>query len=167
MVLGRASDGLALRSESTELWYRRTGHINHMNLDVLRSEPESGVDYTGDLQNCSTCPLGKSAHQLPPKQATYNVLRPSHLVFVDTLGPFTPESLGGLKKAVKFVDQQTKSHPTVSVAVFGSKRPWRFSFSCNELPVTEVNSRVHTYSGLRHRSLVGLFERMHSIFFLE
>ena len=84
------------------------GHINHKTLDVPRKEPASGADYTGDLKNCSTCPLGKSAQQPHPKQATYNVLRPFQLVSVDTLGPFTPKSLGGFKYSVKFVDQQTK-----------------------------------------------------------
>ena len=108
MVLGRAPDGLALKSESAELWHRRVGHINHKSLDVLRKEPASGVEYTGDLKNCSTCPLGKSAQQPHPKQATYNFLRPFQLVSVDTLGPFTPKSLGWFKYAVKFVDQQTK-----------------------------------------------------------
>ena len=29
MVRGRAPDGLALKSESAELWHRRMGHINH------------------------------------------------------------------------------------------------------------------------------------------
>ena len=84
------------------------GHINHKSLDVLRKEPASGVVYTGDLKKCGTCPLGKSAQQSHPKQATYNVLRPFQLVPVDTLGPFTPKSLGEFKYAVKFVDQQTK-----------------------------------------------------------
>ena len=107
MVLGRAPNVFALKSESAELWHRRMGHINHKSLDVLRKEPASGVDYTGDLKNCSTCPLGKSKQQPYPKQATYNVLRPFQLVSVDTLDPFTPKSLGGLKYAVKFVDQQT------------------------------------------------------------
>ena len=54
MVLGRAPDGLALKSKSVELWHRRMGHINHKSLDVLRTEPASGVDYTGDVENCST-----------------------------------------------------------------------------------------------------------------
>ena len=84
------------------------GHINHRSLDVLRKEPASGVDYTGDLKNCSTCPHGKSAQRPHPKQATYKVLRPFQFVSVDTLDPFTPKSLGGFKYAVKFVDQQTK-----------------------------------------------------------
>ena len=107
MVLGRAPDGLAVKSESAELWHRRTGHINHKILGVLRKEPSRGVHCTGDLKNCSTCPLGKSAQQYHPKQATYNVLTPFQLVSVDTLNPFTPKSLGGFKYAVTFVDQQT------------------------------------------------------------
>ena len=104
MALERAPDGLALKSESAELWHRRMRHINHKRLDVLWKGPTSGVDYTDDFKNCSTCPLRKSAQQPHPKQATYNVLRPFQLVSVDTLGPFTPKSLGGFKYAVKFVD---------------------------------------------------------------
>ena len=108
MVLERVPDGLALLSEPAELWHRRVGHIIHKRLDVLRKGPASGVSYTGDLKNCSTCPLGKSAQQPHPKQATYDVLRPFQLVSVDTLGSFGPKSLGGFKYAVKLVDQQTK-----------------------------------------------------------
>ena len=107
-VLGPAPDGLTFKSESAELWHRCMGYINHKSLHVLMKEPASGVDYTGDLNNCSTCPLGKSAQQPHPKQATYNILRPFQLVSVDTLIPFTPKSLGGFKYAVKFVDQQTR-----------------------------------------------------------
>ena len=76
MVLGRAPGGLAVTSESAELWHWRMGHINHKSLDVLRMERASGVDYTGNLKKCSICPLGKSAQQPHPKQATYNVLCP-------------------------------------------------------------------------------------------
>ena len=108
MVLGRAPDGLALTSESAELWHRCMGLINHKSLDVLRKEPASGVDYTGDRKNYSTWPLENSAQQPHRKKVTYNVLRPFQLVSVDTLGPFTPKSLGGFKYGVKFVDQQTK-----------------------------------------------------------
>ena len=75
---------------------------------MLRKEPPGGVDYAGDLKNCSTCPLGKSARQPHPKQATYNVLRRFQLIPVDTLSLFTPKSLGGFKYAVKFGDQQIK-----------------------------------------------------------
>ena len=108
LVLRRAPDALALTSESRELWHRRKGHTSHKSLDVLKKEPTSGVDYTGDLKNCSTCPLGKIAQQTHPKQTIYNVLLPFQLVSVDNLGPFTLKSLGGFKYTVKFVDQKTK-----------------------------------------------------------
>ena len=104
MVLGRAPDGLALKSESAELWHRCMVYINYKSVDILRKETARGVDYTGDLKNCSTCPLGKSAQQPHPKQATYNVLRPFQLVSVDSLGPLSPQALGGLKYAIRFVD---------------------------------------------------------------
>ena len=105
IVHGRAPDGLVLTSVSAELWHRRMGHINHKSLNVLRKEPASGVDYTGDLKNCGTCPLGKNAQQPHPKQATCNVIRPFQIVFVDTLVSFTPKYLGGFKYAVTIVDQ--------------------------------------------------------------
>ena len=113
MVLGQAPDGLVSKSESAELWHRRMGHINHKSLDVLKKGPASGVDFTGNLKNCSTCLIGKCAQQPHLKQATYNVLRHFQLVSVDTLDPFTPKSLGGFKYAVKFVDQQTKCKEVV------------------------------------------------------
>eukprot|EP00752_Nemacystus_decipiens_P015081 g13435.t1 len=102
-----APAGLALKVESASLWHPRMGHINAKSLDVLRKQ-SAGVEYAGDLKDCSVCPLGKSAQQPHAKQAAYGVLRPFQLVTVDTLGPFTPVALGGFKYAVKFVDQQTK-----------------------------------------------------------
>ena len=74
MVRWRAFDGLALKSESAELWHRRREDINHKCLDVMGKETARCVDYTGDLKNCSSCPLGKSAKQPRPKQVSYNDL---------------------------------------------------------------------------------------------
>ncbi|CAB1113015.1 unnamed protein product [Ectocarpus sp. CCAP 1310/34] len=105
---GETPDGLALRVETADLWHRRMGHINNKSLDVLRQQAASGIDYRGDVQDCSACPLGKSSQQPHPKHAVYGVSTPFQLVFVDTLGPFTPTALGGFKYATKFVDQHTK-----------------------------------------------------------
>ncbi|CAB1104785.1 unnamed protein product [Ectocarpus sp. CCAP 1310/34] len=107
-ILGDAPDALALKVESADLWHRRMGRINGKSLDVLRKKQVNSVDYTGDVKDCSVCPLGKSAQQPHPKQATYGVLRPFQHVSVHTLRPFTPTVLGGFKNATKFVDQQTK-----------------------------------------------------------
>ena len=103
-----APDGLALRVETADLWHRRMARINAKSLDVLRRQADNGIDYLGDVQDCSACPLGKSSQQPHPKHATYDVSRAFQLVFVDTLGPFTPAALGGFKYAAKFVDQHTK-----------------------------------------------------------
>ena len=157
IVLGRAPKGLVFKSESAELWHRRMEHINHKSLDVLRKEPASGVDYTGDLKNCSTCTLGKSAQQPHPKQATYNVRRPFQLVFVDTLGRFTTKSLGGFKYAVKFADQQTKWKEVVlmkdktcsvdALAVFVKET------------VIPTGERIHTLRGDRSRGVPSVLSR--------
>ena len=105
MVLRDNPHGLALKAESANLWHRRMGHIDGKGLDVLRKEPGNGVDYTGAVKDCDSCPPGKRTQQ--PKQATYGVLRPSQLTTVDTLGPFEPQALGGFRYATKFVDQKT------------------------------------------------------------
>ena len=89
-TLGEDPDGLALRVGTASLWHRRMGHINSKILDVLRKEAANGIDYTGDVQDCSACALGKSSQQTHPNQAVYGVLRAFQIVFVDTLGPFTP-----------------------------------------------------------------------------
>ena len=91
---------------------------------------------------------GRAHNKLTPtKQVTYNALRPFQLVFVDTLGPFTPKYLGRFKYAVKFVDQQTKWKEVVlmkdktcsvdALAVFVKK---------NVIPTGE---RIHTLRGDR------------------
>ena len=71
------------------------GRINSKSLDVLRNEADNGIDYTGDVQNCSACPLGKNSQQPHPKHAVYGVSRVFQIVFVDILGPFTPTALRG------------------------------------------------------------------------
>ena len=55
------------------------GHINGKSLDVWRKEPGNGVDYTGAVKDCDSCPLDKSTQHAHLKQATYGVLRPFQL----------------------------------------------------------------------------------------
>eukprot|EP00903_Cladosiphon_okamuranus_P005795 g5742.t1 len=98
----------AFKATSADLWHRRMGHLNRRSLEVLKKDPVRGIEFTGDVQPCGTCPLGKSAQQPHPKQATYGALRPFQHVSADTLGPFSPPALGNFRYAEKFVDQQTK-----------------------------------------------------------
>ena len=103
-----APDGLALRVETACFWHGRMWNTNSLCLDVLRKEAANGIDYTGDVHDCSACPLGKSSQKPHLKYALYIVSRAFQIVFVDTLGPFTHTALGGIKYATKFVDQHTK-----------------------------------------------------------
>ena len=54
MALVDNPDGLALKTESANLWHRRMGHINGKSLDVLRKGTGNGVDYTGALKDCDS-----------------------------------------------------------------------------------------------------------------
>ena len=72
-TLGRAPDGLGLRVETASPWHRRMGHINSKSLDMFRKEAANGIDYNGDVKDCSACPLRESSQQPHPKHAVYGV----------------------------------------------------------------------------------------------
>ena len=56
--------------------------------------------------------------------------------------------------------------PPYGLKLLRQNFPGQLSSSCEELPVNKAISRVHMSFGLRHRSLVGMCERMLSkIFF--
>ena len=76
-------------------------------MDVLRKQAGNGVEYNGDIQACDVCAVGKSEQQALLKQATYDV-RAFKLVTVDTMGPISPQALGGYNFVTKFVGQHTK-----------------------------------------------------------
>lgn len=104
---GVGAAGVALRAESANLRRRRVGHINGKFLDVfLRRVPGNGVEYTGDLQSCDICALGKCSQQTHPKQAKNDVVTlPLQPVTIDVLGELPPVALGGFKFVGKTVDQ--------------------------------------------------------------
>ena len=108
LELGGGSRGLALRAESADLWHRRVRYINRISMDVLRKQAGIGVEYNVDIQACDVCAVGKRGQQLHPMQAMYDVQRAFQLVTVNTMGPISPEALGGYNYVTKFVDQHTK-----------------------------------------------------------
>ena len=84
------------------------GHINRKSMDVLRKQVGNGIEYNGDIEACDVCAVGKSEQQAHPKQATYDIQRAFQLVTVDTMGPISPQALGGYNFVTKFVGQHTK-----------------------------------------------------------
>ena len=87
---GDSAAGVALRAESANLWHHRVGHINGRYLDVLRRSPGNDVEFTGELQSCDVCALGKSSQKPHSKHAKNDVTQPFQLVTVDVLGELRP-----------------------------------------------------------------------------
>ncbi|CAN0421397.1 unnamed protein product, partial [Scytosiphon promiscuus] len=105
---GSDNNGVAFRAESANLWHRRVGHVNARYLDVLRRIGGNGVEFTGDLQSCDVCAIGKSSQQPHPKVARNDIRHPFQLVTIDLLGEIRPPALGNFKYISKIVDQFSK-----------------------------------------------------------
>ena len=82
--------------------------INGRYLDVLRRVPGNGVEFTGEVQSCDVCALGKSSRKPHPKHSKNDVTQPFQLVTIDVLGELRPVALGGFKFVSKIIDQFTK-----------------------------------------------------------
>ena len=104
LELGGGSGRLAMRAESADLGHRRMGNINRKSMNVLRKPAGNGVDYNVDIKACDVCAVGKSKQQAHPRQATCDVQRAFQLVTVDTMGPISPQALGGYNYITKVVD---------------------------------------------------------------
>ena len=70
--------------------------------------PGNGVEFTGELQSCDVCALGKSSQKPHPKHARNDVTQPFQLVTIDVLGELRPVALGGFKFVSKIINQFTK-----------------------------------------------------------
>ena len=116
-----------MRAEPADLWLRRMGHINRRSMDVLRKLPRNCIEYTGDIQVCDVCAVGKSNLQAHPKQATYDIQHAFPLVTVDLMGPINPASLGGYRYAMTFVDQHTKWKEIFLITSCSTRRLWFLS----------------------------------------
>ena len=68
----------------------------------------NSIDYTGNVEACDVCAIGKSAKQAHPKKATYDIKHPFQFVLADLMKPMSPPALGGFQYVSKFVDQQTE-----------------------------------------------------------
>ncbi|CAB1108749.1 unnamed protein product [Ectocarpus sp. CCAP 1310/34] len=101
------SPNMAMRAESADLWHRRLGHIDSRSLDVLRKIDDNGVDYTGPMETCDVCAIGKSSQRPHPKKATYDVSR-HFQVSTDLMGPISPPARRGFRYVSKFVHGNTK-----------------------------------------------------------
>ena len=109
---GTVSRSEANASESTDMktkvWHSRLGHMSSKNMEVLVKEGFIPKTEVGKLEFCEGCILGKSHKQSFPmaKHTTKGILEYLHS---DLWGsPSTPESLGGCKYFISFIDDFSK-----------------------------------------------------------
>lgn len=58
----------------------------------------------GTVSDYDFCAVGKISHLTHPKTADHNAKHPFQLVFIDLMGPMTPEALGGCKCVSKITN---------------------------------------------------------------
>ena len=109
---GNVSRGEANVSESadmkTKVWHSRLGHMSAKNMELIVREGLIPKTEVGKLEFCESCILGKSHKQSFPtaKHTTKGILEYVHS---DLWGsPSTPESLGGCKYFISFIDDFSK-----------------------------------------------------------
>ena len=93
---------------SASVWHRRLGHMNPLNMEVLRNKKGNGVEYSGTISGCDIFSVTKSKQQAHPKKSTRKTTRPTQLVYTDLMGPFTPAAKGRYRFVSKFTDDYSR-----------------------------------------------------------
>ena len=91
-----------------DLWHSRLGHMSVANMNVLVEKGYLKIKEVEDLKFCESCALGKS-HKQSFKKAKHTTEGILDYVHSDLWGsPSTPESLGGCKYFISFIDDYSK-----------------------------------------------------------
>lgn len=109
-ISGRASLGelTVKKTQSTNLWHRRMGHLNIGDVRRLASM----VDGIGQLKNdmngvCEPCQLGKQARKPFHSQSGPRSSRMLELIHTDVCGPITPPTYDNKRYLIIFLDDFT------------------------------------------------------------
>ena len=82
--------------------------LAHAHSSVLKATAQQhSIQLVGELAPCSGCSMAKGIRASTPHRTTSREEAPLDLVHIDTAGPF-PESLGGLRYVVMFVDSASR-----------------------------------------------------------
>lgn len=87
-------------------WHRRLGHLNRVNMKLLRDKYATGLQFDPDDQPCEVCVKGKQARQPISTKAKKELkaLKPLQLVHMDICGPMEQISIGGARYFILFND---------------------------------------------------------------
>ena len=95
--------------DNIDLWHQRLGHINAQQLKQLADHAKGlKVHKSAEMTFCEGCVKGK-LHRKPHKSVgEIHSKRRLQLVHSDVCGPITPESLGGNRYFVTFIDDYSR-----------------------------------------------------------
>lgn len=138
---------LASKSESTNLWHRRMGHVNIRLLKrlqiqgLVRGLPEVSEDLK---KVCEPCTRGKQSRTSFPFKNAVSTSKPLQLVHMDLCGPMRTKSRGGNSYVFVIVDDYSRFTWVIFIAnkteVFDEFKSW--------VKVTERNHSLNL-AGIR------------------
>lgn len=94
---------LAVKTEGSDLWHRRLGHLNYTYVKNLKCNAEAKMDIS---TKCKVCVKGKFSI-FPFKNIGTRATKVLELVHSDLCGPVETASLGGARYFLTFVDDFT------------------------------------------------------------
>ncbi|XP_042950195.1 uncharacterized protein LOC122282303 [Carya illinoinensis] len=99
------------KSEATDLWHQRLGHVNHKNLSkIAKKDMVIGLPELGKVETpvCGSCQLGKQVRIAHKKTTAILTEQPLELLHIDLMGPSRIESLGEKRYILVMVDDFTR-----------------------------------------------------------
>ena len=95
---------IASHSESQEIWHRRLGHLNRVNMNLLKNGMANGVNCNDNKgQQCSACIVGKQTRK-PFKDVGKRAKELLELVHSDLAGPMPVPSWSGSRYIFSIID---------------------------------------------------------------
>ncbi|PNX99782.1 copia-type polyprotein [Trifolium pratense] len=108
MILPNCLQATAL--EETTLWHQRYAHLSFQGLKTLITKQMvkglPNLKESGD--KCTDCLVGKQHRSSIPKEANWRASKKLELVHSDICGPINPQSNGGNRYFITFIDDFTK-----------------------------------------------------------
>lgn len=96
---------------SSEVWHRRTGHLNMKSLNLMREGAVTGISYSDksdiNKNTCTVCCEGKQA-RLPFSHTGTRSSQILELVHGDVCGPMETTSIGGSRYFLILVDDYSR-----------------------------------------------------------
>lgn len=98
-------DHKIFQATKIDLWHKRLGHTNQDDLYKLSQVKARGIELTrsSEEKRCISCLFGKQS-KIPYQNSRSSTTDVLQIVHSDVCGPMEPDSIGGSKYYVIFVD---------------------------------------------------------------